>query len=1032
MYGVPTIIGLSGSIDLELTARCMSEIIRRHESLRSRIIKFEDTLVSVTDPPQEIDVTEFDLRSHPSDAQEVIASIAREPFDLSKDRVVRVYVLHLSDESHLMLINIHHIAIDGWSLRVLWSEFVELYSAWWNGKHPDLHDLPAQYSDFAAGQRNDADRHAFDAQLNFWTREVVDAPISLTLPIARQRTNERSYRGASLHVKFSSSLRSGVLLYARRQKVTPFAVMLSAWAATLARYTHEDDMLIGSPLACRTRPEFDDLIGLFANTMPLRIHPNPGKRFTDLVHEVFLTTLDSLANQDVPFVKLIEEVRPSRKSRQAPLFQTVFSYDQPSHFEADLPGCVVTSMREACTGASRFDLSVDAIDIFGELSLRVEYDLQLFDSDTITNLVHNFNSVLTDALERPWVNINLLHTSHTSFPQPGGQPQYPPAEETLHGVFEDQARLAPDAPAVECEDGSTISYAELNKRANQLARHLQSLGISTGGRVAIALRRGSQWSIAVLAVLKAGCAYVPVDPKAPRERIARVIAQADPQLVLVEEEGCEVVGSHVSKLSLNDPDLLSAIGCYSTSNVPSGPIRVHTAYIPFTSGSTGQPKGALVSHTNLLSFTRAAVGAYAITSQDRFLQIAEMTFDVHVEEIFPIWASGGTVVFFDGDISRTVPADLITILREREITLCEFPTAYWIELSKMLGSGTIRKARHLRRVLIGGERAPVEVYRLWQGSGVPLTNVYGLTETSVTSTIYTPGPDPDCEYLPIGRPMSHASVYLLDDSFAPVGTGIPGEIYIGGPGVCDGFLNLPEMTADRFLPDPFATHPGSRMYRTGDIGRLDTHGDLEFSGRVDNQIKIRGHRVEPAEIESELERHPNVLRAVVVPTTGADGELKLVAYVVGSDIDELGVLRFIRKNVPSHLVPGRVAVVEKLPMTSHGKVDRQALLAITLPGRQRPAEAEMTPLQGRLSEIYLDELEIQSIGINDDIFELGGHSLLALRIIARLQDEFVFEVPIAEFINNSSISAVAILIAAAHSDGKHSDLAAGLNNQGRY
>lgn len=524
------------------------------------------------------------------------------------------------------------------------------------------------------------------------------------------------------------------------------------------------------------------------------------------------------------------------------------------------------------------------------------------------------------------------------------------------------------------------------------------------------------WPAAVLAVLKAGGAYVPVAPDTPGTRNAHVLAETAPRLVLtVMDFAQDVAGAH-QVLALDHPAVADLIEAQSGEDLEDIAVTgQQVAYIPFTSGSTGVPKGILVTHANLTAFTRAAADTFDLGPQDRMLQIAAMTFDVHVEEFYPTWLAGGCLVFFEGVLGRTSQEQLLHIIGERRITICELPTAYWIEIVRLIDPAAVPVPQSLRQVLIGGEPAPLEVSRRWLDFGVTLTNVYGLSETAVSSATYQPAADFDREALPIGRPMPHAAVYVLDPWLAPVGRCVPGEIYVAGPGVSDGFLNRPGQTAERFVADPFAIEPGARMYRTGDQGRWTAEGDLEFLGRVDRQLKLRGHRVELAEIESVLDAHPDVELSLVVPRrTEADaaGELELIAFLIGARADEETLAAYARHQLPQHLVPARICVIERFPLTSHGKVDQAALLA--LPGRERVVEeVHSSELEARVAQVYCEILKVPTVDLRSDIFALGFHSLAAMRLVARLKSVFSVQVSITEFFKDSSVTNVARLIAAA-------------------
>jgi amino acid adenylation domain-containing protein len=1022
VYGIPMVIRLRGALDTELAARCVTEIVRRHEVLRSRVGEENGELYLITDPPQPFTLPVLDFRSRPDEWRAFVETAAREPFDLVHGPLLRAAALRIEDDAYAFFLNMHHIVADGWSLRLFWTEFVALYAAWHAGGEPDLPDLTVQYRDFAAEQRRITEDGGYGDVLDAWARELAGATTVLALPVDHSPGASRNYRGDEFTTVVPERLRAAAYACAKRLGVTPFAMLGGVWGVLLARCTRQGDLLIGAPLAGRARPEYQSLIGLFANTMPLRLRLDADVFFASLVRELQLSTFDALSAQDAPFTELVRRVDSRRTSRETPLFQTMFSFEQSTEFEATLPGCTVTELYELSNGGARFRLSLSAVDALGELSLQFEYDSELFDPGTVEAMAESYLALLGEAASHPESPLGALRTSTDTEPdrELAGRPL--PGDElaTLHALFERRVRQSPDAPAIEREDGTPVSYAQLNSQANRLARHLRRLGLRTGERVALALPHGSSWPSAVLAVLKAGGAYVPVAPDAPGSRKAHVLAETAPRLVLtVVDHAEDFAGAH-HVLALDDPAVASSIEDQSGRDLEGIAVTGRqVAYVPFTSGSTGVPKGTLVTHVNLTAFTRAAVETFDLGPEDRMLQLAAMTFDVHVEEFFPTWLAGGCVVFFDGVLGRTSQEELLRLLGEREITICELPTAYWIEVVRLIDPAVVPVPRSLRRVLIGGERAPIEVYQRWLDFGIPLTNVYGLTETAVTSTTYQPGADFDREALPIGRPMPHAAVYVLDASLAPVGRGVAGEIYLAGPGVCDGLLNRPEQTAERFLADPFAAEPGARMYRTGDQGRWTAEGDLEFLGRVDRQLKLRGHRVELAEIESVLDGHPDVVRSLVVPRRAeADpaGELELIAFLIGAHADEATVAAYVRTQLPPHLVPAHISVVERFPLTSHGKVDEAALLA--LPSRERvvPEEAQGSELEVKVAEVYCEVLKVPTIDLRTDIFALGFHSLAALRLVSRLNSAFTVQVPIADFFVDSSVTNAARLIVAAGAD----------------
>jgi amino acid adenylation domain-containing protein len=1019
VYGLPMVFHLRGDFDVELAARSVTDIVRRHEILRSRVLEDNGELFTVIDGERSVDLPVLDLRGHREAWLELVESAAREPFDLAAGPLLRVQVLRLDEKEYVFFLHVHHMVADGWSLRLFWAEFAELYSARCVGTEPRLPELTVQYGDFAVEQRRVAESGGYNEELRIWLDELAGAPTTLELPADHRRDGQHGYAGSEVQVTVPDKVRAEVFGCARRLKVTPSTLMCALWGVLLARCSRAEDLLVGVPLLGRTRPEFEKLIGMFVNTMPLRMRPAADKIFSDFAREVQFAALDALAGQDVPFIKLADEIRSVRVGGSAPLFQSLYSFEESEQFGAALAECEVIHVHEVPNGAARFSINLSVVDTFGKLNLQFAYDSRLLDAVTVAGMAETYLALLADAVVHPDRPIGRLRTSDQAEPDRvmAGCPQWPDERLTLHGLFEDTVKRTPDAPAVEREDGSRLSYRVLNRQANQLARLLCAAGLTAGERVAIALPRGSSWPAAVLAVLKAGGSYVPVTPGVLAERTAHVLAEVTPRFVVTLAEHADATTGKHRMLVLDDPAVISAIAAHSGEDLEDvGTTGRHVAYIPFTSGSTGMPKGTLLTHANLVSFTISAVEAFEFGPSDRILQIAAMTFDVHIEEFFPAWAVGGCLVFPQDALSRTTANRLLAILRDREITLCELPTAYWLELVHSVNPTSASRPERMRRLLVGGERIPAAAYRQWLKFGIPLTNVYGLTETAVTSTTYQPSADFDRDALPVGQPMPHAAAYLLDESLAPVGRGLPGEIYLGGPGISLGLLNLSAQTAARFLPDPFSGEPGARMYRTGDYGRVTGDGQLEFLGRTDRQLKIYGHRVELAEIEAVLDAHPDVLQAVVVPRKmGADkvDEIQLNAFLVGEDIDEHAIVQFARARLPGHMVPGLIRVIDRFPVTVHGKVDQDALLALAV-GDDSPQRQDLgTELELQVASIYRAVLKVESIDMKADIFSLGFQSLSALRLASRIQREFNVNIPMGEFFADSSVAALAQIIAAA-------------------
>lgn len=1002
VYGVPFIVELKGHLDQALVSRCVTEITRRHEILRARVVEHGDEQGLVVEEPGPVPVELVDLRGDAVRLERELEEAAREPIDLAATPLLRVRLWRVTADEELLFIHVHHLAFDGWSLGIFWKEFVELYNAWSQGRRPELTPLRTTAIECQRQRAQLRGSGAYDDQVRYWESRLADPPNPAVLPRDLPAPAIRQNPAGDHRITVPRETFTKLRTVARRLRTTPFVMTLTVWSLLLSRWSGRGELVIGSPLSGRTLPGEDELIGMFLNTVPLLVRVEGDQTVGELVARLRTTTLEALANQDV----VHEVVERAREGGGTPLFRSVFSYETAAGFGEAPAGLRVTSVREVPRGHALFDIGVDLLDVLGELRMQIEYDTELFSGASVSWLADQFVALLDEALDHPRTPVRELtgvsDAELRTVRSMSGAPVWPEPEATAHGIFEEQARRTPDAVAA--IDGDTrLSYAALDSRANRLANRLRQRGAGPEARIGIALGKGIRWAVAILAVLKAGGGYVPLVPATGRERLARLVADADPLLVITDTAAHGLFVDGLPVVNLDDPATERLL-----EETPDTGLAYHVggaalAYVPYTSGSTGEPKGVLVSHTNLASFARAAVTDYELSAEDIFVQLAAMSFDVHVEEMLPVWAGGGAVAFSGIDLSRTLPSELFTELTRTGATVCELTTAYWLELVRTLDAGDVALPPRLRLVLVGGERAPTEALRRWESSGARMINVYGLTETAVTSTIYKPAGRSPGEWLPVGSPMAHASVHVLDDSLRPVGVGQVGEVFIGGPGVARGALGRPSATAERFLPDPFSLSRGARMYQTGDSARWLPSGDLEFVGRLDDQVKIRGHRVEPSEVAAALEEHPEVHRCVIVVDRAE--EPQLLAYVVAS-VDEETLSRHARARMPNHLVPTRVVVVDALPLTGHGKVD---VAALPQPGglpRHGGGEEIGTELQTRLAEIYREVLNVPSIGLTESIFDLGAHSLLALRLVNRVQREFGCKLSLVNFFRESTIRAL--------------------------
>ncbi|HVS00541.1 MAG TPA: amino acid adenylation domain-containing protein [Thermoanaerobaculia bacterium] len=968
-YNIPLAVRLTGDLSVARLERIFAEVVRRHEALRTTFVSREGRPVQViaaTPGATGLETTELlVLEVSEQEALRLAREEARRPFDLATGPLLRLALIRLDERQHLLLLTLHHIVADGWSMGVLLREIAALYGG------QELPELPVQYADFAVWQRRWLD---LEGQLAYWKRQLAGAPCVLELPLDRPRPAMQTFSGASLPVSLPA-----VGELCRREGVTPFMVLLAAWSALLGRHAGRQDVLVGTPIAGRNRREIENLIGFFVNTLVLRADLSGAPGFGELLGRVRRTALDAYTHQDLPFDRLVEELVSERDMSTSPLFQVMLILQNASGQRFELPGMELSTVA-VDGGMAKFDLTLALQE--GPAGFEgggLVYNTDLFDGSTAARLAARFQTLLAAAVADPGLPLDelplllaaerhqvLAEWNDTAAPRPGI---------LLHELVSAQARRTPEAVAASFEDES-LSYGELEWRANRLAHSLIEVGVE--GRVGVRMERSLEMIVALLGILKAGAAYVPLDPTYPAERLA----------LLVESSGARVVLDRglVQQLDVSLPDTALA--------VPVGDGNL--AYVLYTSGSTGTPKGVMIPHRGIVNRLLWMQEAWPLAPGDRVLQKTPFTFDVSLGELFGTLLCGARLVFArpEGHKDPVYLADLIA--RER-ITALHF-------VPSMLGAFLEVAETDLssvRRVLASGEALPPElVRRLARITDAELLNLYGPTEASVEVSVWTC--DPESPVVPIGRPISNLRLHVVDREMRPQLVGVPGELLLGGAGLARGYLDRPDLTAASFVPDPFQA--GERLYRTGDLCRLLADGNVEFLGRIDHQVKIRGFRVELGEIEAVLTGHPAVRECVVVVR-----EDTLVAYAVGTA--EPDVLRaFLGERLPGYMVPAVFVALDALPLTSSGKVDRAALSAPAAPERTRQAVEPRDVLELRLVRLWEELLGQQPIGVQDDFFELGGHSLLAVQLVARLQKSFGRTLPVAAVLRNPTVERLAAVL----------------------
>ncbi len=1024
-YNVPFAVRLTGRLDDSALAATLREIVRRHASLRTSFGVHEGQPAQWIAPAAELPLPRVNLGGLPPGRREeevgkLAAAESRRPFDLARAPMLRALLVRLEPKDHALLLTLHHIAADGWSAGVLVREVVALYQAFAQGEPSPLAELPIQYVDFAVWQRGWLQGEAFVVQLAYWRDLLVGAPI-LQLPTDRSRKALQSYRGANLSFAFPAAAGDGVRTLSQRLHATPFMILLAGFEALLQRYTSQNDLIVGSTIANRTRRELEGLIGFFVNTLALRVDLGGDPAFDLLLGRVRAATLGAFAHQDLPFEKLVAELQPERDLSRSPLFQVLF---QLQNATADSEPVRLPELELRPMGAggqtAKFDLVLNIFEAGPLFSGTLKYNTDLFERATAARIARHLATLLTAAVtepSRPLSELPLLSEEERQqlVREWNEAPVENLGEGVLHERFAVQATRSPEATAVVC-DGERLSYGELDRLANQLARHLVALGVAAGDPVGICLERSLGMVVAILGTLKAGAAYVPLDPAYPRERLAFLLEDSRPP-VLITQESLELPEpGPETRVVFMDRDAV-AIAREDASD-PGVPISAeHPAYVIYTSGSTGRPKGVVVRHGNVARLFTATDRWFGFGPEDVWTLFHSYAFDFSVWEIWGALLYGGRLVVVPYWVSRS-PEAFYGLLRQEQVTvLNQTPSAFrqllWAEPSAPAGA-----ALSLRWVIFGGEALEPASLAPWferHGDERPrLVNMYGITETTVHVTWReVRRADMARAVSAVGCPIPDLGVYLLDPVMRPVPIGVAGEIHVGGAGLALGYLDRPELTAERFVPDPFG-EPGSRLYRSGDLARRLPDGDLEYLGRIDHQVKIRGFRIELGEIESALVRHTSVREAVVLLV-----EDKLVAWVVpavgqAQSPPALSDLRgFLAQSLPDYMLPSALVLLEALPLTSHGKVDRRALPA---PEAERPQAAEpiapRTELEAFVAGIWREVLKLDRIGVEDDFFELGGNSITGAVAINRLQQELGEIVQVVVIFDHPTVASVAAYLAA--------------------
>jgi len=1040
LYNLGGALRLSGRLEVSSLSRALDAIIQRHEVLRTTFSAVDGRPIQVIAPLTHLKLPEFDLSALPEvEREREVERLAREealrPFNLSWGPLFRVGLIKLGAEDHVVPLTIHHIVFDGWSMAIFVREFGLLYEAFTQGRRSPLSELPVQYADFAVWQRQWLQGEVVEQQFAYWEKQLAGVPAVIDLPTDRQRTVTQSFRGAGEPITLSTGLTEGLRALSRKEGATLFMTLLAALQTLLFRYTHQKDIVVGTPVAGRNRAEIEGLIGFFLNTLVLRGDLCGNPTFREFLAQVRETTLGAYMHQDFPFEQLVEKLQAHRDLSYAPLFQVLFVLQNVPTETLELPGLRLSLLEEKYDAISvGFDLTLALTETSTGVNGVLEYDRHLFEPATVRRMVAHLVTLLEGIVEQPDQRVSALTLLTEAEQQQllvtwNDTARAYDEERTWVEVFETQVECTPDALAVAFED-ERVTYRELNRRGDQLAHYLRALGVGPEVLVAILMDRSLRMLVGILGIFKAGGAYVPLDPNYPGDRLAFMLRDARAPVVLTEQKYDPAQSFDGTVVYLDAP--WGDIARHGEGKIEVRATPRNLAYVIYTSGSTGLPKGVMIEHRGMLNHLQAKVWELGLTGEDAVAQTASQCFDISVWQFLVALSVGGHTHIFAEDVSFD-PSALPRGLANEGISIFETVPSL---LRAIVPEAVRTDLSGLRWLIATGEALPLDLCQDWlhEFPQIPLMNAYGPTECSDDVTHYVTAYSPeDTAHVPIGHALPNTQLYVMDEGLGLSPIGVAGELCVGGHGVGRGYLNDAARTAERVVPDPHGQSVGGRVYRTGDLTGYLPDGNLTFLGRIDNQVKVRGFRIELGEIETILTQHPSVQEAVVVagkgrpPTTedrGSESEARqaptnpqqLIAYVVGRDGESLAsdVLRqHVQRMLPDYMVPSAFVAMETMPLTPNGKIDRVGLPEPAGVERIATFTSPRTPTEDMLAGIWSEVLGIDNVGVHDDFFELGGHSLLATQVISRIRRVFSVDLALRDLFQVATIAGIADKIEAA-------------------
>ena len=1028
-YNMPWAFRVQGNLNVPALQQAFTTIVARHEILRTTFATVDGRPQPIIHPADEAAI----VLTEPADweaAQQEVAQEVQRPFNLEKGPLLRIKLLRLKPADHILLLNMHHIVADGWSMDILIQELTTLYAAFTDGRDNPLPDLPIQHSDYAWWQRHTLQGDRLEAQLDYWQQQLAGSRPVLELPHDRLRPVRQSYQGAVESVTLPFALSASLKQLSQTEGTTLFMTLLAAFKVLLYRYTQQTDILVGTPVANRDHPETETLIGPLFNTLVLRSDLSGAPTFRTYLQQVRQTALAAYAHQDTPFEKLVELLQPERALSHSLLFQVMFVLHHATGESLKLPGLQLQPVNVG-TQSAKFDLTLVLLDTPQGISGGIEYNSDIFEAATIKQLAQHWQTLLKSIIVNPDQSVDdlaLLTTNERTAllnSWSNAQPN-PPTLSCYPQLFEEQAGETPNAIALRLGD-EQLTYQELNQRANQLAHQLRQLGVQPETCVGVCLERSLDAVIALLAIGKAGGAYLPLDPSYPAERIAYMLADTQAPLVLTFQHLlADLPQDKVTILALDS----NWPAKQSTENPAPGATTADLAYVIYTSGSTGQPKGVLITHGALAQHCLTIRDHYELTVADKILQFASFSFDASLEQLLPPLITGSQVVLRGPEVPGA--AAFCRQMMAQQLTVVNLPTAYWQQLTwawdevrEWLEQGP------LRLLIVGGEAmSPTQLQHWLEGelAGVRLLNAYGPTETTITALTFDVSmlaATTKTDRVPIGQPLPGRHAYVLDKRGQPVPVGVPGELHLGGAGVARGYLNRPGLTTEKFVPNPIARAGHKQqtegessplfaadcLYKTGDMVRYRSDGNLEFLGRRDHQVKLRGFRIELGEVEAALLTHPAVQGAIVSVDENGGGDKRLVAYLQGEEANPLASSQLrthLQQIVPDYMLPALFIWLDEMPLTATGKIDRHAL-----PAPEQSSKDEVTEfttprdaLELQLVKIWEEVLQIHPISTTANFFHIGGHSLLAVQLMACIEKALGRALPLSDTVQSRHRGAV--------------------------